>query len=135
MTVVDQMLGAHPRDLGGIDREKLRECIEACLECAQTCTACADACLGEDMVADLVTCIRICLDCADLCGTTAKVLTRRTGNDGGIPRAVLEGCAAACRACGDECARHAEMHEHCRLCAEVCRRCERACREMLASLG
>jgi hypothetical protein len=135
MTVVDQMLGAHPQDLGGIDRENLRECIEACLECSQACTACADACLGEDMVAELRTCIRTDLDCADQCGTTARVLSRRIGDDAGTARAVLEACATACRACGDECANHAEMHEHCRVCAEACRRCERACRELLASLG
>ena len=49
--------------------------------------------------------------------------------------AVLEACAAACKACGDECAGHAEMHEHCRVCAESCRRCETACRELVDSLG
>jgi hypothetical protein len=52
-----------------------------------------------------------------------------------VTRAVLEACAAACKACGDECAQHAEMHEHCRVCAEACRRCETACRELISSLG
>jgi hypothetical protein len=36
----------------------------------------------------------------------------------------LTACAqacTACRACGDECAGHAGMHEHCRICAEACR--------------
>ena len=135
MTVAAQMLDTYPKDLGGVDREKLLACIEACVACAQACTACADACLGEDMVAELTTCIRTCLDCADQCEATGRVLSRRTGYDADVTRAVLEACATACRACGDECARHAQMHEHCRVCAESCRRCDAACRELTSSLG
>ncbi|MCA0145366.1 four-helix bundle copper-binding protein [Blastococcus sp. LR1] len=135
MTVAGQMLETYPQDLGGIDREKLRACIEACVECAQACTACADACLSEDMVAELRTCIRTNLDCADVCEATGRVLSRRTGYDATLTRAVLEACAAACRACGDECSGHAQMHEHCRVCAESCRACEQACLELLSSLG
>ena len=52
MHTVEQMLETYPKDLGGIDRAKLIECIQACFECAQTCTACADACLSEDTVTD-----------------------------------------------------------------------------------
>ncbi|OMQ13954.1 four-helix bundle copper-binding protein, partial [Modestobacter sp. VKM Ac-2676] len=100
MTVAGQMLDTHPKDLGGIDRELLLACIDACLECAQACTTCADACLGEDMVAELTTCIRTNADCADVCATTGRVLSRRTGHDADVTRAVLEACAAACRACG-----------------------------------
>ena len=135
MHTVEGMLETHPKNLGGIDRGKLRACIEACYECSQACTACADACLGEDMVADLVACIRTNLDCADLCAATGAVLSRQTGRDMAVTRTGLEACAAACRACGDECERHASMHEHCRVCAESCRRCERACRDLLESLG
>jgi hypothetical protein len=36
---------------------------------------------------------------------------------------------------GDECELHADMHEHCRICAEACRRCEQACQELLAAIG
>lgn len=129
------MLEAYPKDLGGIDLDKLAGCIQACYHCAQTCTACADACLAEEMVSDLTTCIRTDLDCADMCLTTGNALSRHTGYDATLTRAFLEACAAACKACGDECASHAEMHDHCRICAEVCRRCEKACRDLLASLG
>ena len=129
-----QMLESHPNGLGGIDKEKLAECIAACFECAQVCTACADACLSEDMVAELKKCIRTDLDCADICLATGSVLSRRTGYDANLTRALLEACVTACKACGDECARHAEMHEHCRICAEVCRRCEEACRALVDSL-
>jgi hypothetical protein len=135
MTVAAQMLETYPQDLGGVDRAKLLACIEACVECAQACTACADACLSEEMVADLRKCIRTNLDCADVCAATGRVLSRHTGYDANLTRAVLEACAAACTACGDECGSHASMHEHCRVCAEACRNCEQACRELIASLG
>jgi hypothetical protein len=135
MTVASQMLEAYPADLGGVDKDRLSACIEACVECAQACTACADACLSEDMVAELTRCIRTDLDCADVCEATGRVLSRHTGYDANLTRAVLEACAAACAACGDECESHAGMHEHCRVCAQACRRCEQACRELITSLG
>ncbi len=105
------------------------------MECAQACTACANACLSEDMVAELTECIRTNADCADVCDTTGRVLSRHTGYDANLTRAVLEACAATCRACGDEREQHASMHEHCRVCAESRRRCEQACRDLLGSLG
>ncbi|MEO5315392.1 four-helix bundle copper-binding protein [Pseudarthrobacter sp. CC12] len=132
---VHTMLDTYPKDLGNIDQHKLAECIDTCLECAQTCTACADACLSEDMVAELAKCIRTNLDCADICLTTGNILFRHTGYDANITRAVLEACQTVCRACADECERHAGMHEHCRVCAEACHRGEQACAELLASLG
>ncbi|MFF0942817.1 four-helix bundle copper-binding protein [Kocuria sp. CPCC 205300] len=135
MTHVTSMLETYPKDLGGVDQQKLAECISACFECAQTCTACADACLSEDMVAELTKCIRTNLDCADICATTGNVLSRHTGYDADLTRTVLQACQAACKACGDECAQHAEMHEHCRVCAAACRRCEQACADLISSLG
>lgn len=134
-TTAEAMLKTYPKGLGDVDRAKLTACIQACFECSQACTACADACLSEDMVAELTKCIRTNLDCADVCATTGAVLSRHTGYDANVTRAVLEACAQACAACGDECERHAGMHEHCRVCADSCRRCERACRDLLAALG
>ena len=75
------------------------------------------------------------LDCADICEVTGRVLLRQTETDVTVLRAQLEACAAACRACGDECQRHAEGMEHCRVCAESCRRCAEACEKLLASLA
>src|SRR5262245_25920721 len=118
-----------------LDKQLLTRSIEACLECAQACTACADADLGEQTVADLVKCARLNLDCADMCETTARVLTRQTGYDRDLTRAVVQACAQACKVSGAECDRHARMHEHCRVCAEVCHRCQRVCEEMLAVIG
>jgi Domain of Unknown Function (DUF326) len=129
------MLDAYPADLGQVDRNALAACIDACFACAQVCTACADACLSEDMVADLAKCIRTDLDCADICETTGRVLSRHTGYDANVARAIVQACAAACKACGDECAGHADMHDHCRICADACRQCEQACNQLLVSLG
>ena len=134
MTVAEQMLTTHPRAGAGADTAASVRCIEACVECAQACTACADACLSEEMVADLTACIRKNLDCADVCATIAAVLSRQTGSNTDVLRAQLEACRAACASCAAERETHAQMHEHCRVCAEACRRCEQACAELLGAL-
>ena len=51
-----------------------------------------------------------------------------------MTHSVLETCRMACRACVDECGKHASMHRHCEVCAEACLRCERACAALLTSL-
>src|SRR5688500_6881460 len=134
MTVTAPMLDAHPMDVPHLDPSRVRVCIDACAECAQVCTACADACLSEQFLAGFRTYIRAGLDCADVCQATGRVLSRHTGHGARLTRAVLEACAVACEMCGDECASHADMHAHCRVCAEACRRCETACRDLIASL-
>jgi hypothetical protein len=127
------MMATHPQ-LGGTVNETLLRCIHACYDCAQACTTCADACLAEDMVADLRKCIRLNLDCADICAASGSIATRRTGSNEQLIGELLSACATACRLCGEECASHAEMHEHCRICAEACRRCEQACNEAKQSI-
>ena len=129
-----EMLQTYPAEIN-FDREVLARAIDVVEECAQACTACADACLSEEMVAELRTCIRTNLDCADICATTARVLSRHTGYDANLTRAQLQACAVACKSCGDQCAAHAEMHEHCAVCAESCRRCQEVCTELLAAMG
>jgi hypothetical protein len=128
------MLETYPAEIT-VDRERLADTIEALIACADACTACADACLSEKSVADLTKCVRTNLDCADVCGATARVLSRHTGYDANISRALLEACSAVCKSCGDECGSHASMHEHCRVCAEACRSCEQACRDLLAAIS
>ena len=134
MTHVETMIKTYPGEIT-MDRDLLVRCIEACTDCSQCCTACADACLSEEMVAELRKCVRTNLDCADVCNATGQVLSRHTGYDAKLSKAVLEACAQACRSCGDECERHAQMHEHCRVCAEACRTCEKVCREAISAIG
>ncbi|MFI2433292.1 four-helix bundle copper-binding protein [Streptomyces sp. NPDC018693] len=66
----------------------------------------------------------------DICNATASVLSRHTGYDANVTRAILTACA-----CADECSAHADMHEHCRLCAAACRSCEQACNDLIQALG
>jgi hypothetical protein len=121
---IREMLETHPQPSSG-DLDVRVRCIEACSECAVVCTSCADADLGESDLQELVRCIRLCLDCADVCDATRRIVIRAT----------VEACVLACRASREECERHAEHHEHCRICGEVCRRCEQACDDLLASIG
>jgi hypothetical protein len=131
---VREIAERHPRPTS-IDRDLLVRCIDACFDCSASCTGCADACLGEPDVVELVRCVRLNLDCADVCDAVGRVVTRQTEVDLDVVRAALEACVVVCRACGDECERHAPHHDHCRVCAEDCRSCEQACRDLLASIG
>jgi hypothetical protein len=130
---VQQMISTHPDVRGGTNDALLRA-IEATLDCAQACTSCADACIAEQAVAELRQCIRLNLDCADLCAASAAIASRRTGSNEVVIRQTLQACAMACRLCGEECARHAVQHEHCRVCADACRACEQACDEAVAGM-
>lgn len=130
---VREMISAHRAVRGNVDDALIR-CIEECHACAQTCVACADACLAENEVQQLRQCIRLDLDCADVCTATGALASRRTGSNEQLLRQMLDTCTIACQICGEECQRHASMHEHCRICAEVCRSCEQACRTAAESL-
>lgn len=134
MTHTHAMLQTHPQP-GATDTVALVACIEACFDCALTCTMCADACLGEAHLDMLRRCIRLNLDCADICNATGRVLARQTLPDSALLRAQVQACLLACQLCAAECEEHAEMHEHCRVCADACRQCEAACNEMLTALA
>jgi hypothetical protein len=135
MSTLEQMFETHPEPAGTNGAAAVR-CIQATARCAQACTVCADACLGEDDVAAMVTCIRLDLDCAEVCRVTGTLLTRPSHRDAPALRAQLQACVEMCRACADECERHAEGHgmDHCRICAEACRECADACEAMITAL-
>jgi hypothetical protein len=126
------LLAAH-REGVRLDPEAIARCVDACLSCSQACIACADACLSEDDVAELAACIRLDCVCAGTCETLWRALSIRAGHTETL-HALLQACATACRACAEECERHAEHHEHCRICAEESRACERACAALLEAL-
>ena len=92
-------------------------------------------CLSEDMVAELTKCIRTNLDCADICTTTGAVLPGTPAMRPTSPVPSWRSAVSPVQAAGTECEAHADMHEHCRICAEACRRCEAACVDLLGSLG
>lgn len=129
-----EIISTHPQVKGQVD-QALMSCIEECYDCGRSCIACADACMGEPDIKELTQCIRINLDCADMCFATGAAATRRTAPNNELLRSMMESCVIACRLCAEECERHAEHHEHCRLCAEACRRCEQACQRAVQSAG
>jgi len=133
MTVATEMIKTYPVEIN-LDRHLIACCIEARGHCDNPCTACVDACLRAEMVDELRKCIRTNLDCADVCDDrTGAVAPHRPRAN--LRRTVLEACAQACKNCGDECGSHANIHEHCRVCAEACRRCEQARGDVLAAIG
>jgi hypothetical protein len=134
MSYARQMLDSY-QSTPSVDAALLAAAIDAISDCAQACIADTDADLNERDVTEMVRCIRLCLDCADVCATTGGVLSRPAGYDAEVARPLLRACVAICKSCGDECERHAHMHEHCRVCAEACRRCEQACRELADAMN
>jgi uncharacterized membrane protein len=134
MTDIAAMLDAYPTGLGGIDHDALVLCVQECLNCGQTCTACADACLAEPDRSELARCVGTALVCADIVDVTSRTVMRTSARDDAVLRSLLPTCVEACRACYEECRRHALDHEHCRVCADACHRCAHACRNLLASL-
>jgi hypothetical protein len=134
MTDAAAMLNAYPTGLDGIDEDALILCVQQCLNCAHTATLCADACLAEPEFTGLARCVDAALICADVAETTARTVSRLTGRDNAVIRAVLDACIEACRLCYDECRKHALSREHCRICADACHRCSHACRELLSTL-
>src|SRR5580692_9449459 len=117
-----------------VDADVLAAAIDALSDCAQACNADNAADLGEQNVIEMVKCIRLCLDCADICAATVGITSRQTESDANVTRPLLQACVAICKSCGDECERHARMHEHCRICEQACRRCEQACQELLDAM-
>jgi hypothetical protein len=131
---VVQMIQTHPQQpwLAG---EQLAQAVETLNQCATVCTICADACLAEQHVQQLVRCIRLNLDCADICRTTASVLMRLNQPDPNVLRSLIQACQAICQSCGTECQQHAQMHEHCRICAESCQHCAQLCNQLLQTVN
>jgi hypothetical protein len=133
MSYARQMLDTYLHTFN-VDAGVLAPTLDALTDCAQACTADTDADLSEQNVTDMVKCIRLCLNCADVCTATIAVTSRQAEYDANVAKPLLEACAAICKSCGDECERHAQLHEHCRICEQACRRCQQACRELLAAI-
>jgi hypothetical protein len=133
MSYARPMLDSYRSTLN-VGADLLAAAIDAISDCAQACIADTDADLGEQDVTEMVRCIRLCLDCTDVCTATVGVTSRQAEYDANVTKPLLEACVAICKMCGDECERHAQMHEHCRVCAEACRRCEQACRQLLDAM-
>jgi len=135
MKTIELMLRSHPRG----DQQRVADYADtlgALSTCAESCTACADACLGEpEHLERFRRCITTDLDCADICSATARVLTRQTDAPNEVVHAQLHACILACQVCAEECERHADMHDHCRINAEVCHHCQERCNFLLGEIS
>lgn len=127
MEQLKKMFTTHPAPASDAGEQALKTVYEAA-QCALVCTTCADACLEED--GDMRACIRRNLDCAELCTAVARMLSRPGKQDAATLQGLLAACARACRACAEECGRHADHMAHCRICAETCAACADACDAM-----
>src|SRR5690554_6852437 len=116
MDRVRQMFRAHPAPASDAGDEAFA-LVRVMAECTLVCTTCADACLEEPDPSSLRRCIRTNLDCADVCAATDRLLSRPGPQDHESLRSQLEACRVLCRACAEECDKHAGKHEHCRICA------------------
>ena len=133
MSYTKQMLDTYQRTFN-IDATVLAVAINALGDCAQACAVDVTADLSEHDLGEMVKCIRLCLDCVDVCTAAVGITSRLAQSDDTVIKPLLEASVASCRSCGDECERHAQMHEHCQVCAEACRRCENACRELIDAI-
>lgn len=131
MSYAKPLLDSYPHALSA-ETGVLAEAIDAMNDCRQACISDVDADLSVPDVAAMVQCIRLCLHCADVCSATSDVTSRLGEYEPDVLTPLLEACVASCKACGNECERHAHTHEHCRVCADACRRCEQACGQLLA---
>ncbi|MCP2036461.1 hypothetical protein L1279_003504 [Planomicrobium sp. HSC-17F08] len=107
-------------------QDQHQELIQILHDCAAACNHCFDACLQEEDVKMMVQCIRLDRECADMCAFLEQAISRNSPFVAELARV----CAAICDACGDECAKHADHHDHCKQCAEACRKCAEACRNI-----
>jgi hypothetical protein len=128
MGMMTQMMSATGMDAEQM--ELMEACIEACAACEQACVMCSDADLGDGMMR----CSSMCSTCADVCNAMMRMMMRPTGWDMDAMTAMLRATIAMCTACAAECGMHADMHEHCAMCAQACRDCIAACENLLAAM-
>jgi hypothetical protein len=131
---MDMMKGAMSSSdmpMKGIDPAMMQECMEALSACVQACIMCADA----DAVEGMGTCAAICSNCADVCDTMMRMMLRMNGWDMQVMTSMMQSTIVMCRACSAECMMHAEMSEHCRMCAMACDQAVMAMEKMMGSMS
>lgn len=125
------MMKSMPADrMMGMDMAMMQECIEACSAASMAATMCADS----DTGADMARCSSMCANTADVATTTMRMMLRPAGYEAMSLRSMLLACAETGRACAAECAMHADMDEHCRMCAKACDAMVMACEKVMTSM-
>lgn len=114
----------------GMDMTTMQGCMEACSAAAMAATMCADADSGENMAR----CASMCMNTADVATAMMRMMMRPGGYDMTVMHAMTTACMSMGEACAAECERHAEMSEHCRICASACRAMVDACSQMMSGM-
>ena len=128
----DTYRGTMPRsEISNLSSPELTACIEASISCSTVCKAWVDVCLAQEVVGNLAQCVLASLECVDICHATWQLLMHPGEPNWRLLNKQVARCQAACRRCREACALHADMHEHCRVCALSARRCEEACARLL----
>ena len=129
--MADMMKSMPAMDTGmAMDMDMMQRCIEACAAAAQAATMCADA----DMTDSMARCGAMCMNTADVATTMMRMMMRPTGYDLGVMSSMMTACMTMGEACAAECMMHAEMSEHCRICASACTAMVEACRTAMSSM-
>jgi len=131
MSMMADMMGSMTMpDTAGMDMTMMQQCVEACSAASMAATMCADADAGESMGR----CASMCMNCADVATSTMRMMMRPSGYDMGVVRSMMTACMTMGEACAAECDMHAEMSEHCRICASACRAMVAACQAAMGSM-
>ena len=121
------------RQVTGFASPELNSCLEATITCSTACKACADAFLAREIMGDLAQCVLASIECVDICHATWQLLMKSGKLNWRLLNKQIVKCRDACRRCEEICAVHADVHDHCRVCAQSCKRCADACVKLLAS--
>ena len=110
------MLEAYPKHLGDLIKRSSPSASRRVSSVHRSVRPVRGRVFIEEMAADLVHCIRTDLDCADICATTGMVLSRHTGSDASVTEA-FDAWPRFLSRLRQRVVNHADMHEHCRICA------------------
>ena len=131
MSMMADMMKSMPmQDMKGMDMSTMQECIEACSAASMAATMCADADGGEGMGR----CASMCMNTADVAMATMRMMMRPAGYDMTVMSSMMTACMAMGEACAAECGAHADMSEHCRICAAACRAMADACSRAMSGM-
>ncbi|PJJ70617.1 hypothetical protein CLV46_0139 [Diaminobutyricimonas aerilata] len=128
--MMNEMMGDRMRSMQGMDMDMMQRCMETLTAAEQACVMCADG----DAEAGMAMCASMCMNCADVSSAMMRMMLRPSGFEMQSMMAMMQATMTMMTACAEECEKHADMHEHCKLCAQACRTAAEAMDDMMASM-
>ena len=128
--MADMMKSMQMPGMTGMDMPVMQGCMEACSAASMAATMCADADSSENMGR----CASMCMNTADVATAMMRIIMRPGGYDTNVMRSMMSACMAMGEACAAECETHAEVSEHCRICASACRAMVDACSKAMSGM-